>query len=87
MSSQLLRHLALYQVYIFFVNYGQGFSIPAINSNFLFYVIFKLSYFRNLFYSKKNQHKAISQGRDQNLLLHSACMYGLITIHFHFLHW
>lgn len=54
-----------------FVNYGLSFSTSAINWNFLFYMIFKFSYFRNSFYSKKNQHKTIRQGRDQNLL-HSA---------------
>lgn len=70
-----------------FVNYGQGFSISAINWNFLFYMVLKFSYFRNPFYSKKNLHKTISQGRDQNLLLHSSCIYELVTIHFHFLHW
>lgn len=90
MSSQLLRHLALFQVHLFiylFVNYVQGFSISAINWSFLFYIILKFSYFRNPFHSKKNQHKTVSQRRDQNLLFHSARMYRLVTIHFHFPHW
>lgn len=70
-----------------FLNYEQGFNISAINWSVLLYMILKFSYFRNAFYSIKNQHKTISQGRNQNLLLHSACIYRPVTIHFHFLHW